>query len=110
MPRAAKTFGGKRKQPDKGERIYGAAHRQRRAACFLLAGYICETPNCGRLCAVADHIIPHEGNVELFHDETNYQALCEWCHDVKTRAENRARMLGKRLRPGEWIEKAEHLG
>lgn len=33
---------------------------------------------------VVDHIIPHRGNVRLFWDMGNWQALCKQCHDRKT--------------------------
>ena len=33
---------------------------------------------------IADHIIPHHGNIELFWDEENIQALCNRCHFKKT--------------------------
>lgn len=38
---------------------------------------------------VVDHIIPHEGNLELFWDENNIQSLCKSCHDRKTAGEGR---------------------
>ena len=31
---------------------------------------------------VVDHIIPHQGNQELFWDESNWQALCKLHHDT----------------------------
>jgi len=52
---------------------------------------------CGRLEGntrelVADHIIPHKGNEELFWDRGNLQCLCRHCHDtVKKRMERRGR-------------------
>ena len=33
---------------------------------------------------VVDHIIPHRGDMKLFWDESNWQALCESCHNQKT--------------------------
>ncbi|MEQ8154481.1 MAG: HNH endonuclease signature motif containing protein [Clostridiaceae bacterium] len=39
--------------------------------------------------AVVDHIIPHRGDKALFWDESNWQALCKRCHDVKTMTEDR---------------------
>ncbi|MXS81562.1 HNH endonuclease [Nitrosomonas oligotropha] len=30
---------------------------------------------------VVDHIKPHRGDQELFWDRSNWQALCEVCHD-----------------------------
>lgn len=31
--------------------------------------------------SVVDHIIPHQGDQELFWDEDNWQALCKHHHD-----------------------------
>jgi len=33
---------------------------------------------------VVDHIKPHKGNIKLFWDETNHQAMAKVCHDKKT--------------------------
>ena len=30
---------------------------------------------------IVDHIKPHNGNIELFSDPMNLQALCKQCHD-----------------------------
>ncbi len=40
----------------------------------------------GRLtpATVVDHIIPHRGNKEVFWDTSNWQPLCETCHNQKT--------------------------
>lgn len=37
---------------------------------------------------VVDHIKPHKGNLELFWDVHNFQALCKPCHDRKTAKED----------------------
>ncbi|MBF9032129.1 HNH endonuclease [Rhodobacterales bacterium HKCCE3408] len=39
---------------------------------------------------VVDHITPHKGNLALFWDEANLQALCKRCHDTTKQAEDRA--------------------
>ena len=33
---------------------------------------------------VVDHIVPHRGDMLLFWDQENWQALCKECHDQKT--------------------------
>lgn len=33
---------------------------------------------------VVDHIKPHKGDVVMFWDVDNWQALCKRCHDRKT--------------------------
>ncbi len=35
-----------------------------------------------------DHIIPHRGDMDLFWDWDNYQALCHSCHSKKTARED----------------------
>lgn len=58
--------------------------------------FIHENPLCviclanGRVerATVVDHIIPHKGDKELFHDRTNLQALCGPCHSAKTARED----------------------
>ena len=45
---------------------------------------ICKT----ELATVVDHIVPHKGDMVLFWDKTNHQALCKRCHDVKTARED----------------------
>lgn len=37
---------------------------------------------------IADHIIPHKGNWDLFTDFKNLQGLCKECHDRKTASED----------------------
>ena len=39
----------------------------------------------GRIVAasVVDHVIAHRGNVDLFWDQSNWQALCKGCHDSR---------------------------
>ncbi len=37
---------------------------------------------------IVDHIKPHKGDVDMFHDPENLQSLCKHCHDsVKQREE-----------------------
>lgn len=33
---------------------------------------------------VVDHIVPHKGDMQLFWDRNNWQALCASCHNSKT--------------------------
>jgi 5-methylcytosine-specific restriction protein A len=55
-------------------------------------GFLARNPLCvecerrGELtpASVVDHIEPHRGNVGLFWDVRNWQALCKRCHDRKT--------------------------
>lgn len=112
MPKAAKIFGGDRKQKTFGGAKLdssGRPHRRWREEVLSRAEYICETPGCGRLAVIADHIIPHEGDKELKEDVSNGQALCELCNACKTAAESRARASGARTAGVEWRSTAEHL-
>lgn len=47
-------------------------------ACFI----------CGKPAKIADHIIPHRGDVTLFYDSNNLQPMCWSCHSKKTFVEN----------------------
>lgn len=39
--------------------------------------------------AVVDHKIPHRGDVALFWDRDNWQALCKACHDRHKQSQDR---------------------
>lgn len=74
------------------ERGYGARWRRSRAA-FLRSHPLCECDECRaqhRLlpATVVDHRIPHRGDMTLFWDSTNWQALSKPCHDRKTARED----------------------
>ena len=43
---------------------------------------------CGAKATIADHIIPHKGDLELFYNEGNLQPMCWRCHSRKTLEEN----------------------
>ncbi|KAA1015961.1 HNH endonuclease [Paraburkholderia panacisoli] len=70
------------------ERGYGAAWRRARAA-FLRLHPVCECDECRaqhRLlpASVVDHRVPHRGDMRVFWDQSNWQALAKRCHDRKT--------------------------
>jgi hypothetical protein len=45
---------------------------------------------CGRIAEVVDHITPHKGDTDLFHDPDNWQSMCKPCHDsLKAQIESR---------------------
>ena len=75
-------------------RGYGAAWRKARKK------YLTEHPLCvkcrkqGRYVKATDvdHIIPHRGNLDLFWDRNNWQALCHSCHSRKTRREDQVQV------------------
>lgn len=62
---------------------------------------MCECPACdaGRKqvtpASVVDHRIPHRGDLRLFWDRSNWQAMGKQCHDsYKQRLEKSGRILG----------------
>jgi 5-methylcytosine-specific restriction protein A len=42
---------------------------------------------CGGPAAVVDHVVPHRGDRQLFHDRANWQPLCVTCHGRKSQTE-----------------------
>lgn len=38
---------------------------------------------------VVDHVIPHRGNTALFWDRSNWQSLCEHCHNAHKQRQER---------------------
>ncbi|RPH38338.1 HNH endonuclease [bacterium] len=48
----------------------------------------CKAIGAVRVATVVDHIVPHKGDMELFWDRDNWQALCKACHDSKTAKED----------------------
>jgi 5-methylcytosine-specific restriction enzyme A len=73
------------------ERGYDARWRAARAV-YLDSHPLCvECQRHGRLtpARVVDHVVPHRGDQQLFWDESNWQALCDFtsphdCHGKKT--------------------------
>ena len=66
---------------------YGGEWRKARAK-FLRAHPYCVCADCKaagrRRATVVDHIIPHRGDMTLFWDQTNWQAMASPCHNKKT--------------------------
>lgn len=72
------------------QRGYDARWRRARKR-FLAENPLCvECLKEGRLTPATrvDHIVPHKGDLKLFWDETNWQPLCESCHNKKTARED----------------------
>ena len=42
---------------------------------------------CTRVTEVADHIVPHRGNVSLAFNRRNLQGACRFCNSVKGKRE-----------------------
>ena len=57
---------------------------------------------------VVDHIVPHRGDLGLFWEESNHQALCKHCHDShKQRQEKQGGNPGCRA-DGVPLDKTHH--
>lgn len=44
---------------------------------------------CPNPATVVDHIVPHKGDMKLFWDRKNWQALCASCHSSRKQREER---------------------
>jgi len=91
----------KKKDRERGtahQRGYGAEWNKQRDQ-FLNENPLCA--DCGKRgyivpATVVDHIVPHKGNEVLFWDQTNWQPLCESCHNRKTATEDKGGWLYQR--------------
>ncbi|WP_082416121.1 HNH endonuclease [Pseudomonas sp. NBRC 111127] len=71
-------------------RGYGYKWQQARAG-FLAKHPLCIKCQARGLVVVAtdvDHIEPHKGDMVVFWDRSNWQALCASCHSTKTAGED----------------------
>lgn len=68
----------------KGRLLYLARHP--------LCAY-CEARGLVKAATVVDHKVPHKGDERLFFDESNWQGLCEDCHNSVKQAEEHGRLL-----------------
>lgn len=71
--------------------LYGAKWQRRRLR-FLGKHPLCAMcANAGRIvpATVVDHRQPHKGDLALFWNEVNWQALCKTHHDSNKQAEER---------------------
>ena len=64
-------------------RVYSKRFRTEHPLCLH-----CDRRGIATPSAVVDHIVPHRGDVRLFWQASNHQALCKSCHDVKTATED----------------------
>ena len=81
------------KRESSSKRGYGYRWQQTSKG-FLKSHPLCQCPDCleGKLrlkqATVVDHIIPHKGDMNLFWDRNNWQAMAKECHDKKTATED----------------------
>ena len=72
-------------------RGYGAAWQKARREFLRNVQPLCqECLKQGKYTKATDvdHIVPHRGDMRLFWDESNWQALCHSCHSKKTRKQD----------------------
>ena len=75
------------------KRLYGYKW-QKASKAFIKAHPLCQCDDCkeGELrvkpSEVVDHKIPHGGDLKLFWDSSNWQAMSKACHDKKTATED----------------------
>lgn len=66
-------------------KLYSTARYQRERAAFLAENHrcvFCQREGRLTLSTTLDHIIPHKGDLDLFWDQANWQALCKPHHDA----------------------------
>lgn len=72
------------------------AWQQLRTGILARDGYMCQ--RCGvmltqgrkhKTAAVVNHKTPHKGDLELFYDVGNLEAVCKHCHDGKIQRQER---------------------
>lgn len=67
---------------------------QKASKAFLRSHPLCQCSECGEgrirvlAATVVDHRIPHRGDMALFWDSDNWQAMSKACHDKKTALED----------------------
>jgi 5-methylcytosine-specific restriction enzyme A len=94
-------------RPSAARRGYGARWQRARKA-FLANNPLCvQCAADGHTVAasVVDHAVAHRGDMAIFWDQSNWQALCARCHNTKTarcdgafgrvRTGNRQKLTGK---------------
>lgn len=85
-----KSFVRERPRESSTARGYGYKWQQARAG-FLAKHRLCVKCQARGLVVVAtdvDHIEPHKGDMVVFWDRSNWQALCASCHSTKTAGED----------------------
>lgn len=77
-----------------GANARGYTYRWQKASReFLLEHPLCQCLDCdeGRkritVATVVDHKVPHRGDMVVFWDTSNWQAMAKACHDRKTQRE-----------------------
>jgi 5-methylcytosine-specific restriction endonuclease McrA len=97
-------------KPENRDSLYGRRWRKVRAAHLRnnpLCAY-CARQGLTTLATVVDHIKPHRGDPALFWDETNWQSLCQPCHDSIKQAEEKSGVLRGVDTEGQPVDPSHH--
>ena len=66
-------------------KLYNNKRWRRYRRMFLAAHPLCVNfSHCHREATVVDHIEDHKGDLEVFWNAANHQAMCASCHNQKT--------------------------
>jgi len=57
---------------------------------------------------IVDHIKPHKGDINLFHDPSNLQSLCKTCHDSAKQREEKSGVVPGCTETGIPIDSGHH--
>jgi 5-methylcytosine-specific restriction endonuclease McrA len=71
--------------------LYKTARWRKCRLAFLASSPLCVrclVSKRTRAATVVDHVVPHQGDEDLFWDERNWQPLCKFHHDHKTATED----------------------
>ncbi len=69
------------KRPNATDRGYGAKWRVERTAYLARPENRMCACGCGRVATIVHHKIPHKGDRRLFWSRSNWQPVCQPCHD-----------------------------
>ena len=90
------------------ERGYGGKWQREREK-FLTAHPLCERcERAGRAepATVVNHRTPHRGDLKLFWDRKNWEAVCKWHHDSQIQREERSGVVIGNDRAGRPVDPA----
>ncbi|QFS82340.1 hypothetical protein FIV09_05830 [Roseivivax sp. THAF197b] len=77
------------RRPNARARGYTRAWEEARTTFLSIYPY-CAHSGCTEKASVVDHVIPHRGDMQLFWDRTNWQALCAHHHNAHKQRQERS--------------------
>jgi 5-methylcytosine-specific restriction endonuclease McrA len=80
-----------RRRPSARQRGYTSKWDTERAIYLLAHPWcvMCLAKAMRKLATVVDHIIRHNGDLKLFWSRSNWQALCQHCHNSTKQSQER---------------------